>query len=49
MYGGFAYWLEGRGTKRKLVTMSWCRIVAGSGQRHEITPEGAVLVEEGFV
>ena len=33
----------------KLVAESWCRVVGGSGQRHEITPAGSRLVEEGFV
>jgi hypothetical protein len=49
MYGGFAYWFEGRGAARRLVTTSWCRVVGGSGQRHEITADGCRLVEEGFV
>jgi len=49
MYGGFAYWFEGRGTALRLVTESWCRVVGGSGQRHEITADGCRLVEEGFV
>ncbi|MBV8488357.1 MAG: hypothetical protein JO161_08760 [Planctomycetaceae bacterium] len=49
MYGGFSYWLEGEGEQAKLVTESWCRVVGGSGQRHEITAEGSKLVDEGFV
>lgn len=49
MYGGFCYWLEGEGDTAKLVTESWCRVVGGSGQRHQITAEGSKLVEEGFV
>lgn len=49
MYGGFSYWLKGRGKNVKLVAESWCRVVAGSGQRHEITAEGSELVEDGFV
>ena len=49
MYGGFNYWWVGRGRSAKLVAESWCRVVAGSGQRHEITSEGASLIEEGFV
>jgi len=36
MYGGFSYWLEGEGEHAKLITESWCRVVEGSGQRHEI-------------
>jgi hypothetical protein len=49
MYGGFSYWLEGDGDQTKLVTESWCRVVEGSGQRHEITAMGSRLVAEGFV
>lgn len=49
MYGGFSYWLEGEGGQTRLVTESWCRVVDGSGQRHEVTAEGSRLVEEGFV
>ncbi len=49
MYGGFKYWLSGSGADAMLVTESWCRVVHGSGQRHEIRASGATLVEEGFV
>lgn len=49
MYGGFSYWLEGEGEQAKLITESWCRVVGGSGQRHEITAAGSRLLEEGFV
>ena len=49
MYGGFSYRLEAGGVSPKLVSESWCRVVGGSGQRHEITPGGSQLVEEGFV
>jgi hypothetical protein len=49
MYGGFKYWLEADGAQPKLVCESWCRVVDGSGERHEVTPEGARLVNEGFV
>jgi hypothetical protein len=49
MYGGFSYRLEGEGERAKLVTESWCRIVGGSGQRHEITAQGSKLVDTGFV
>jgi hypothetical protein len=49
MYGGFSYWLRGRGRHAKLVVESWCRVIGGSGKRHEITAEGSKLVEEGFV
>ena len=49
MYGGFSYRLEAGGVRPKLVSESWCRVVDGSGQRHEITPGGSQLVDEGFV
>ena len=49
MYGGFAYWFEGRGDDVKLIVESWCRVVEGSGQRHEITAKGSKVVAEGFV
>jgi hypothetical protein len=49
MFGGFSYRLEGEGQSAKLISSSWCRIVEGSGQRHEITASGSRLVEEGFV
>ncbi len=49
MYGGFCYRLESPGVEAKLIAESWCRVVGGSGQRHEITSEGSRLVEEGFV
>lgn len=47
MYGGFSYRLESAGVEAKLVSASWCRVVEGSGQRHEITSEGSRLVEDG--
>jgi hypothetical protein len=49
MYGGFNYWWEGQGRGAKLMAESWCRVVAGSGQRHEVTIDGTRLLEEGFV
>jgi hypothetical protein len=49
MYGGFRYRLEDEGAGAKLVTESWCRVVDGSGQRHEILASGSRLIEEGFV
>ncbi|WP_207063823.1 hypothetical protein [Motiliproteus sp. SC1-56] len=49
MYGGFHFWFEGEGDTARLVTESWCRVVGGSGQRHEITPNGTTLTEDGFV
>lgn len=50
MYGGFRYALrdEGAGRYPALVAESWCRIVEGSGQRHEVTCRGSALVAEGF-
>lgn len=45
MYGGFGYVLDGQ----VLEVKSWCRVVGGSGERHRITAEGAVLTERGFV
>jgi hypothetical protein len=49
MYGGFSYRLEPAGVEAKLVSESWCRVVEGSGRRHEITSKGSDLVAEGFV
>lgn len=49
MYGGFSYRLEAAGVEARLISESWCRMVEGSGQRHEITSQGIFLVEEGFV
>ncbi|TXN43814.1 ankyrin repeat domain-containing protein [Methylobacterium sp. WL7] len=49
MYGGFSYRLAADGVDARLVAESWCRVVEGSGQRHEITSAGARLVDEGFV
>ncbi len=49
MCGGFSYWLETGGAEAKLVAESWSRVSGGSGQRHEITPQGSELVDEGFV
>ena len=49
MYGGFSYRFEAFGVDAKLVSESWSRVEGGSGQRHEITSAGSVLVEEGFV
>jgi hypothetical protein len=43
------YWLEGEGEQARLVTESWCRVVGGSGQRHEITTKGHKLVASGFL
>lgn len=49
MYGGFSYQLTENNGKPLLISESWCRVVGGSGQRHEITIGGCILVEEGFV
>lgn len=49
MYGGFNYWLEQDGVEAKLISQSWCRVVGGSGQQHEITSAGSQLVDEGWV
>lgn len=49
MYGGFKYRLDLHGGETKLISESWCRVVGGSGQRHEITAAGSQLVDEGFV
>ncbi len=32
-----------------LEVKSWCGLVEGSGQAHLVTPEGTVLVDQGFV
>jgi hypothetical protein len=34
---------------RRLVSESWSRAAPGSGQLHEITPQGASLLGEGFI
>jgi len=49
MYGGFRCWLVGEGADSMLMVESWCRIVGGSGERHEVTADGYRLVESGFV
>lgn len=45
MVGGFAVRLE----TGYLDVKSWSRVVGGSGQAHVLTPEGSILVAEGFV
>ena len=48
MCGGFRLrWLSG-GEQAKLESVSFSRVVEGSGQRHEITAEGSELVESGL-
>lgn len=49
MYGGFSYGLRSDGVDAVLVSESWCRVVDGSGERHEITSAGSHLVAAGFV
>lgn len=49
MYGGFSYGLFERDGKPLLIADSWVRVVGGSGQTHEITPESVTLVAEGYV
>jgi hypothetical protein len=49
MYGGFSYRLETEGEESRLISESWCRVVGGSGERHEINAFGSRLVDEGFV
>ena len=49
MYGGFSYRFEGEGECAKLISESWSRVVEGSGQRHEVTASGILLLDEGFV
>ena len=48
-YGGFAYILISEDGRPKLITDSWSRVVGGSGERHEITTNGAKLIVKGFV
>ena len=45
MYGGFLLKAIPEGVEAE----SWVRVVGGSGQRHVISRNGCVLVEEGFV
>lgn len=47
MYGGFSYRLEAPGVEARLVSESWCRVVGGSGQRHEITSAGSHTLPDG--
>ena len=49
MYGGSSYRLDAEGANVRLIVESRCRIVGGSGQHHEITADGARLVDQGFV
>jgi len=49
MDGGFKYWWDAAASGLRLMSESWSRRVAGSGQLHEITAAGARLLGEGFV
>jgi hypothetical protein len=49
MDGGFKYWWDAAAPGLRLMSESWSRLAAGSGQLHEITPGGARLLGEGFV
>lgn len=49
MDGGFKYWWDVSAPRLRLMSESWSRGVAGSGQLHEITPTGARLLGEGFI
>ncbi len=49
MYGGFSYELKTLENEMVLITESWCRVVGGSEQKHQITTQGIELLEEGFV
>jgi hypothetical protein len=44
MYGGFYFWLQPDGADTLLVSDSWCRTVAGSEERHDVTASGVVQV-----
>lgn len=49
MYGGFSYGLFDRGGRPVLITDSWVKVVGGSGEQHEITPDQITLTARGFV
>ena len=49
MYGGFQYDLVTDADGARLVSQNWVRVVGGSRQRHEITPDRTTLTDEGFV
>jgi hypothetical protein len=40
MYGGFYFWLQPDGADTLLVSDSWCRIVASSEERRNVTASG---------
>jgi hypothetical protein len=47
--GGFKYWWDPSAPGLRLMSESWSRQAAGSGQLHEVTPAGARLLAEGFI
>lgn len=49
MYGGFSFRLKTNGANSKLISESWCRVVGGSDERHEITASESTLVRQGSV
>lgn len=49
MHGGFKYWWDPSSSGLRLMSESWSRVGAGSGQLHEVTPTGARFLGEGFV
>jgi hypothetical protein len=49
MQGGFKYWWDPTSKRMRLMAESWSRVIAGSGQLHEVTASGAHLLGEGFV
>jgi hypothetical protein len=49
MDGGFKYWWDDSAPGLRLMSESWSRAAPGSGQLHEITPNGASLLGEGFI
>ncbi len=48
MGGGFKYWWDATAQGPRLISESSSRTAPGSGQLHEITPNGANLLGEGF-
>ena len=44
MHGGFRYWYESMEDPVRLMCDSWCRVVGGSEQHHEITIAGKRLI-----
>ena len=47
MYGGFRYRLDLSAGAPRLISESWCQVVRGSWQRHEVTCEGSRLIAQG--